>query len=167
MLLCPLTPLFLKPPQNGVRAAPKWSQAAPKWSQGCPKRGPYFLLTSLLISPHPLVWERGKLYHLNKRKKLLHICQHVELVNCPFKFLRANHHYNTFSAKKSLILFNLWVLVIPDPNLKCWPGASGTTLTGQKDGQFAGVAINTILQTKLCFSLLHQLLSSSLVGPVV
>ena len=53
------------PPQNGVR-------------------GPYFLLTFLLISPHPLICERGDLYHLNKNKKLLHICQHVELVNYPF-----------------------------------------------------------------------------------
>ena len=42
-------------------------------------RGPYFSLTFPLISPHPLICERGELYHLNKRKKLLHICQHVEL----------------------------------------------------------------------------------------
>ena len=48
-------------------------------------RGPYFLIMSLFISPHPLIYERGELYHLNERKKLLHICQHVELVNYPFK----------------------------------------------------------------------------------
>ena len=61
------------PPQNGVRAAPKWSQGA-------------------ILSPHisshfsyPLICERGELYHLNEHKNLLHICQHVELVNYPFK----------------------------------------------------------------------------------
>ena len=54
------------PPRNGVR-------------------GPYFLLTFLFISPHPLIYERGELNHLNERKNLLHICKHVELVNYPFK----------------------------------------------------------------------------------
>ena len=55
------------PPRNGVR-------------------GPYFLLTFLFISPHPLIYERGELYHFNEHKNLLHICQHVELVNYPFKW---------------------------------------------------------------------------------
>ena len=48
-------------------------------------RGPYFPLTFLFISPHLLICERGELYHLNEHKKLLHICQHVELVNYPCK----------------------------------------------------------------------------------
>ena len=75
------------PPRNGVRAAPKWSQGRPKMESGPPQnvvRGPYFLLTFLFISPHPLIYERGELYHLNQRKNQLHICQHVELVNYPF-----------------------------------------------------------------------------------
>ena len=37
------------------------------------------------ISPRPLICEMGCLEHLNERKKLLHICQHVQLVNYPFK----------------------------------------------------------------------------------
>ena len=77
------------PPRNGVRAAPKWSQARPEMESGPPQngvRGPYFLPTFLLISPHPLICERGEFYHLNERKNLLNICQHFELVNYPFKW---------------------------------------------------------------------------------
>ena len=48
-------------------------------------RGPFFLLTFLLISPHPPICERGELYHLNERKNLLYICQYVKLVNYPIK----------------------------------------------------------------------------------
>ena len=76
------------PPRNRVRTAPKWSQGHPKMESGPPQnvvRGPYFVLTFLLISPHPLICERGKLYHFNERKNLLHICQNFELVNYPFK----------------------------------------------------------------------------------
>ena len=29
-------------------------------------RGPYFLLTFLFISPHPLICERGELYHIKE-----------------------------------------------------------------------------------------------------
>ena len=82
------------PPRIGVRAAPIWSQGRPELESGPPRigvRGPYFLLTFLLVSPHPLIFERGELYHLNKRKHLLHICQHVELVNYPFKLV----HYRS------------------------------------------------------------------------
>ena len=55
------------PPQNGVRAAPKWSQGRTEMESGPPRsgvRGPYFLHMFLLISPHPLICERGELYHL-------------------------------------------------------------------------------------------------------
>ena len=43
-----------------------------------------FSLSLLLVSPHPLICERRKLYHLHKRKSLCHICQHDELVNYHF-----------------------------------------------------------------------------------
>ena len=69
-------------PRNGARAGPKWSQGGPKMESGG-------LISSSRFSsfyPHPLIWERGKMYHLNERKKLLHTCQHVELVNYPFNW---------------------------------------------------------------------------------
>ena len=77
--------------RNGVSAVPKWSQGRPEMESGPPPKGvrpaPNWSQGALflLISPHPLIWERGKLYHLNERKNLLHIFHHVELVNYPFK----------------------------------------------------------------------------------
>ena len=48
----------IRPPDSITKVALKWSKGRP---------------------------ERGELYHLNERKNLLKICQHVELVNYPFK----------------------------------------------------------------------------------
>ena len=61
----------LTDPGNRVRAATKWCKGKPKMESG-----PYFRLTFLLISPRPVICERGKLYHLNKSKTLLHICKY-------------------------------------------------------------------------------------------
>ena len=61
-------------------------------------RGPYFLLMFIFHSPHPLTYERGELYHLNERKNLLNICQHVELVNYSFK----SYWYITLTLRKNL-----------------------------------------------------------------
>ena len=80
----------IRPPYFITKAAPKWSQ------------GPYFLLTFLFISPHPLIYERGELYHLNEHKNLLHICQHVELVNYPFKWQRLHQAANNVHCAVSL-----------------------------------------------------------------
>ena len=103
-------------PRNGVRPAPKWSQGRPEMESGPPRngvRGPYFLLTFLLISPHPLICERGELYHLNERKNLLHMYQHVELVNYPFKGSKSVQ-INQISNKPKLTV----ALSSSDPGLK-------------------------------------------------
>ena len=71
-------------------AAPKWSYGRPEMEEGPPRNGvrrPYFLLTFLFIFPHPLIYTmRGESCAiLTKEKNLLQLCQHVELVNYPFK----------------------------------------------------------------------------------
>ena len=50
----------------------------------------------LLISPHPLICERGELYHL------LHVCQQFELVGAVE--LEAEHFYITIMNCKLLII---------------------------------------------------------------
>ena len=60
------------------------------------------LLKFLFISPHPLIYERGELYHLNERKNLLHICQHVELVNYPFKGGSKIRNKKTLKRRKTV-----------------------------------------------------------------
>ena len=93
----------IRPPDSITKAAPKWSQGRPEMKSGPLRngvraarngvRGSYFPLMFLLISPHPLICERGELYHLSMRTKLLHICQHVELVNYPIEFKK---HFSVF-----------------------------------------------------------------------
>ena len=84
-------------------------------------RGPYFLLTFLLISPHPLICERGELCHLNEHKNLLHICQHVELVNYSFKLYCPSHSF--YNLPHLTIVMNLvvfWIKVQKIQPMKTW-----------------------------------------------
>ena len=64
----------IRPPDSITKAAPKWSQGRPEMESGPPRigvRGPYFPLMFLLISPHPLICERGEFdwYLLSLRHK--------------------------------------------------------------------------------------------------
>ena len=79
----------------------------------------------LLISSHLVICERGELYHPNKCKKLLDMCQHVEIVNDPFKntpkCLNLVHRVTTYSRVQAFLrkpIVHWWKF---PQVLGCWP----------------------------------------------